>query len=590
VRLSIIDRAFGHQPMQGSYGGCQAVLVYNGEVYNFRELRGQLEASGFNFRTNCDTEVVLAAHLTWGAEAVRRLDGMFAYAIWEPASQRLTLARDRFGIKPLFFRLDGKALCFASEPKALRPTGGFEPNAEAILEYFVQGSAFASGYTTGDRSFFEQVTSVPPACQMIWESGRMITHRYWAPEQEIGEYRPSRDQAREELAGLVHESVESMRMGEVPVGTALSGGLDSSWTTGQLAAIGPPVISSCITFRGDHGDPDASHASLLSEWLNQRRPGSHELHYAYLSAEQYLNGLDTMIRAFDEPHWELRQLGMFANYGMLAELGRTVVLTGEGADELFFGYFQRFPGFRRPALSGPADLHAHWIQRAPWVRGLLRPAFESGRLPGDSIEKVITEAVDKYFVPVWRATGDQLRSMQCWYLQTFLRWLLLVNDRCSMAHSIEGRFPFLSASLVSFALRVPPAWNIAGTGPTDCGGMKEKILMRQAASESLPPAIWRDRDKAPLPVPQMATYHLRIAERLQYELETADNEVWQWLDRDWVLNLVAAFKSRAEASVNLSDRAGEHLTAYIALDEELSVRTAQLFSILTFIRWHTLCL
>jgi hypothetical protein len=120
--------------------------------------------------------------------------------------------------------------------------------------------------------------------------------------------------------------------------------------------------------------------------------------------------------------------------------------------------------------------------------------------------------------------------------------------------------------------------------------MKEKILMRQAASESLPPAIWRDRDKAPLPVPQMATYHLRIAERLQYELETADNEVWQWLDRDWVLNLVAAFKSRAEASVNLSDRAGEHLTAYIALDEELSVRTAQLFSILTFIRWHTLCL
>ncbi|MDT4953708.1 MAG: hypothetical protein QOJ02_1846 [Acidobacteriota bacterium] len=581
ARLSIIDRRTAQQPMALSFNQQRGLIAYNGEVYNFNELYPLLESRGVSFRTHSDTEAVLAAHLVHGPAAVESLDGMFAYAVWNQESSELLLVRDRLGIKPLFYVDLGHALIFASEPKAIFCYPGLKrhPNFAAILEYFLHGAAFASGYVTGERSFFEGVSALPPGHIMSWTQHGARLQRYWSPLQEIGPLRTDQGAAEKEVAETITKSIHSMLMGEVPIGTALSGGLDSSLLTVEAARVmDEPLVSACITYRASFDDQDALHATLLSNELNREKPGSHLLEYTYLQEETYLDHLDDMIQAFDEPHWEPRQLAMFENYRTLSQAGRTIVLTGEGADELFFGYYRKFPGFRTPSISNPADFARLWRQRLPLVQKLLRPAFMSGLVSDDLANDLIEDSISAYLNPYWKETGSQLRAMQCWYLHTFLPWLLMDNDRCSMAHSLEGRFPFLSKQMTSLALQLPPEWNIA----TD-GVMQEKILLRRAAANLLPVEIWHDRVKSPLPVPDASSYHHVIARQLEAEVKRAHKDIWEILDRQTVLEMIGAFYVRARS---VSPNSGESLTSYIALGEENRVRTAQLFGILTFIRWH----
>ena len=565
-------------------GQARAMIAYNGEVYNFLELRQQLMDDRIPFRTCSDTEVVLAGHVRWGDRAVRMLDGMFAYAIWDPIQHRLTLVRDRLGIKPLFYVRLEEALLFASEPKALFASGLLSPspNPLAVVEFFTHGAAFASGYVTQDRSFFKGVVALPPGHVMHWAPEAHKIRRYWTLADELGAPTCSASTAPQVLEELLSGSIRSMLMGEVPIGTALSGGLDSSAITAVAAeSLEGELVSACITYRDAHDDPDARHATLLSNWLNDQRPGCHRLEYARIREETYLQQLDQLILALDEPHWEPRQVAMFANYRKLAEAGRTVVLTGEGSDELFFGYYQKFPGFRSPPFTGPADFTKHWQKRLPWVRSLLAPMFANG-LPVRTPEDLIDAAVDLYFRPYWQATEDRLRAVQCWYLHTFLPWLLMLNDRCSMAHSLEGRFPFLARELVSFALRLPPAWNIAQDG---C--VREKMLLRNAFSSRLPREIWQERGKSPLPLPQAAVYHEIIANALLAEMRSAPAGVWEFVDKAVVHTMVRDFLARVRALPG--DRSAEEaLAGYLPLGAPLEVRTQHLFAILTFLRWYTL--
>jgi asparagine synthase (glutamine-hydrolysing) len=570
--------------MSLSFGTQQSLIAYNGEVYNFQTLRTQYEALGLRLSTCSDTETVLGAHLALGVNAVEQLDGMYAYAIWQEPQGQLVMVRDRLGIKPLFYVDLGDALIFASEPKALfcHPSITRRPNLTAIVEYFLHGAAFASGYATADRSFFEGVIALPPGHLLTWSPQQGVTtRRYWSPVDEMHTLRTNESEAQDEIAETMTESVRSMLMGEVPIGTALSGGIDSSWITLETAhAMSEPLISACITYRANADDPDAHHAALLSRKLNQENPGSHLLQYTYLPEETYLDTVDEMVTAFDEPHWEPRQLAMFENYRTLSRARRTVVLTGEGADELFFGYYRKFPGFRSPVISKPADFADLWRERLPQVRSLLSPAFASGLVSDRLAYSLIDNAVSSYLAPAWEATGDRLRAVQVWYLHTFLPWLLMDNDRCSMAHSIEGRFPFLSRKMVSLGLQLPPAWNIAKDAV-----MQEKVLFRRAAAGALPIEIWRDRAKSPLPVPHKSSYHEAIARRLSQEIETAHKDVWEILDRQHVLRRIEDFKVRRQS---VGTNSGEFLTAYIAMGDEPLVRTAELFAILTFIRWYHL--
>jgi asparagine synthase (glutamine-hydrolysing) len=256
------------------------------------------------------------------------------------------------------------------------------------------------------------------------------------------------------------------------------------------------------------------------------------------------------------------------------------VLTGEGADELFFGYYRKFPGFRDAALSGSADFAALWRRRLPIVRRLLAPAFNDGLVSEELADGLIDGAVASYLEPYWSATGNRLRAVQCWYLHTFLHWLLMDNDRCGMAHGIEGRFPFLSQRLVSLALRLPPEWN---TG--DGGAVLEKALLRRASEGRVPAEVWRDRAKSPLPIPLASRYHARIAERLSLEVERSPAGVWSMLDRRAVLKMIDAFRAQLR-SAGAED--GDALTAYLPLDAQYHVRSSHLFAVLSFIRWYVI--
>lgn len=581
ARLSIVDRLEGQQPMNARFHQRVGLIAYNGETYNFLDLRNRLAREGFVFNTRSDTEAVLASHLLWGTHAVEYLDGMYAYAVWNPVESQLLLVRDRLGIKPLYFVTFGDSIAFASEPKALFIVRNVhpKPNVTSILEYFLHGSAFASGYVTHDRSFFEGICAIEPGHLLTWDGAKASTKRYWSPIKALGPLRSGQREAEVELEDALTASVQSMLVGEVPIGTALSGGLDSSVLTALAAReLNEPLISACITYRNDHDDPDARYAALLSNYLNQHSPGSHRLEFTHLSEDTYLDSLDEMIGAFDEPHWEMRQLAMFQNYRTLADQGRTIVLTGEGADELLFGYFQKFPGFRAPDLAGPDDFADAWRTRIPWVSDLLAPAISNGLMAPCLADDLIRNSVETYLTPYWKETGSRLRAIQCWYLHTFLPWLLMDNDRCSMAHSLEGRFPFLSDRMVSLALQLPPEWNFATSG-----AMREKLLLRRAASHLIPVEIWRDRSKAPLPVPLAVSYHRIIANRLAYETENASDEVWGILNKKMILGMIRAF-GRWIQSVGPAE--GDVLTNYIPLGKDLQLRTSHLFATLTFLRWY----
>ncbi len=585
ARLSIVDRAAAKQPMAFELGGKHGLIAYNGEVYNFLNLRQEFVERGVRFATYSDTELVLASHLQHGHRAPVLFDGMFAYAVWDAASEELILVRDRLGIKPLFYVDLGDAFLFASEPKALfhHPRLARNLDPTAMLEYFLHGATFASGYVTQQRSFFDRVRQLLPGHFLVWNSHGSRIERYWSLLDEPSGSLSDREAAQEHIAEEIHQGVQAMLMGEVPVGTALSGGLDSSLITSEAAAAcSGELVSACITYREDHNDTDAHHAELLSKWLNRRRPGSHHLEYTRLDEQTYLQNLDEMIAAFDEPHWEIRQLAMFENYRTLARLGQTVVLTGEGADELFLGYYQKFPGFRSPQITKPADFAAIWRQRLPLVKQLLAPAFASRLLSTELANDLIDHTVGAYLLPYWQTSGDRLRAVQAWYMQTFLPWLLMVNDRCSMAHSLEGRFPFLARRVVTLAWQLPPEWNIG-----DSGGPQEKVLLRYASRHRLPQEIWQHRAKSPLPVPQDVAYHRAIAHRLAVEIEGAPSEVWDWLNRDAIVQMISCFRERVD---HVGSYEGDALMAYIPLGDRPVVRTVNLFAILSFLRWCEVCL
>ena len=570
ARLAIVDVSGGSQPL----GSGQRAIAYNGEIYNHEALRSELETRRIRFRSRCDVEVALHAEAHWGDDAPVRFDGMFAYALWDTHGHRLRLVRDRLGIKPLYY-VDGDGwIAFASEPKALLllPRVDARPDRRTIGEYFLHGSAFAAGYATGRRSFYESICAVAPAEVVTWTPSGRAESRYWSVLSDLGEAPPNQDAATTEVAAALRRSVRSMLMGEARVGTALSGGLDSSLLTALATEELPSgLTSACITFREDHADPDAAHATAVSRFL-KGKGYAHDLRFTHLSEDGYLDDLPSLVRHFDEPHWEPRQLGMFANYRTLARTGSRVVLTGEGADELFFGYYWKFPGFRTGGMGGPEELRSNWSRRASWIAPLIAPCVSKRDL-----DELLDAAVEEFYLPAWAATRDPLRAAQCWYSQTFLPWLLLDNDRSSMAHGVEGRFPFLSNELIRLALRMPPEWNLAGSPPT------EKRVLREMGSTLLPPEVWRDRRKAPLPVPEAKSHHLKIAEALRERVRDRRRPVWDLLDRSVATSLLEEFE-RSSHLVGAMD-ASDGLAGYVPLMEPPRVRTAHLFAILTCIEW-----
>jgi asparagine synthase (glutamine-hydrolysing) len=578
-RLSIVDVDNGSQPMVREINGNRYIIVYNGELFNANEVKSSLSNQGLIPKTKCDTELVLLAYVAFGKSCVDRFNGQFSLAILDEANEEIFLARDIFGIKPLFYTTVDKAFAFASEAKALLqfPVIKKAPNHEAICEYFLHGYAFASGYVTGENSFFKGIKALPPAHRMIVSSAGMQIEKYW--DIPLDDEVRSVDDFADEFRSIFDNAIGNYISDEVPVGTALSGGLDSSIITAlaakEMTGLGKVLTVRSIRYDGQAFNDDFDNAELLAKYLSSI-DYSIDFGPSILTPENYLNDLDRMIYHFDEPHWEIKQLAMFNNYKALKEAGAKVVLTGEGADELFLGYYQKFPGFKNPRLTSVDEFSSLWQQRISVVNNLFTPEFAASQ--ATTMKGLIDGALNRYYAPYAAVNTDPNKNMQCWYSHTFLHWLLTVNDRCSAAFSLEGRFPFLDRKVAELAFKVPSALNIDDE-------LEKKILRR--AFEDILPAQIAQRKKAPLPSAIDLNFHRKIQEEFALNIQIASKDFWEIFSKSRLEQMNLEFLEKIDKleAAGCRTTGGTALTEYIYLNQSVELRTTHVFSMLTTFRW-----
>lgn len=497
-RLSIIDLADGAQPMYNE--DASVAVVFNGEIYNFMELRDRLIARGHVFRTRCDTEVLVHGWEEYGEALVPMLRGMFAFVIWDIKKKILLGARDYFGIKPFYYSVlpDGNLL-FGSEVKSFLEHPAFrrEVNPDALRPYLT------FQYSATDETFFKGTFKLPPAHYFTYSDGKMTMHRYWDVDFSK-KTAASFDECASAIDAAVRESVAAHRISDVPVGAFLSGGVDSSYITAALM----PENTFSVGF-GERKFDETSEAKALSELLHIRN------FCEELDAQECFDAFPAIQYHMDEPQSNPSAVPLW----FLAKLARehvTVVLSGEGADEIYAGYewYDETPLMRRykqipaPLRRAAAAVSAH----LPYFRGHDFIIKGSGRPENYFIGQALVwqerEAVrvlrGKYregpapreiTAPIYeRARGlSEVEKKQ--YLDLHL-WLpgdiLLKADKMSMAHSLELRVPYLDREIMAQAQALPASYKI--------DGVNTKHVLRAAANKTLPDE-WANRTKKGFPVP-----------------------------------------------------------------------------------------
>ena len=460
-RLAIIDlSSAGHQPMATPDG--QLVISYNGEIYNFRELRTELEALGYRFRSRTDTEVLLYAYSEWGEKALERLNGMFAFAIWDKRRQEMFFARDRYGIKPFYYTMQGKTFLFGSEVKAIlvHPLYKTRMDKEALLEYLT----FQNFFT--DRTLFHGVKLLPPGCwgRLTLGSAAINTiHRYWDYDfHEPGQAGDSREYL-EELDRLFFQAVNRQLVSDVDVGAYLSGGMDS----GAITAVAAKHFPNLRTFTCGF---DLHSASGL-EMAYDEREKAEFMSYLFKTEhyEMVLKAGD-MERVLPSLTWHLEEprVGQsYPNYyvAQLASKFVKVVLSGGGGDELFGGYPWRY---YRAVIN---DDFEHYVDKyyLYWQRLIPNKDIKQvSRLIEPDVRAVWTRDIfrDVFTKHAHALTRpeDYINHSLYFEAKTFLHGLLVVEDKLSMAHGLETRVPFLDNDLVEFAMRLPVSVKLGNLG------------------------------------------------------------------------------------------------------------------------------
>ncbi len=498
-RLSIIDLSeAGLQPMPSEDGG--VVVVFNGEIYNFQPLREELQAAGHTFRSRTDTEVLVHGYEEWGEGLVSRLRGMFSFVVWDANTKTLLAARDPFGIKPFYYtKLPDGNLLFGSEIKSFLDHPDFvkELNPTALRPYLT------FQYAAGEETFFKNVFCLPQGHYFVYKGREVSPVCYWDfPFGDDAGF--SFEECTDVIDEAVHESVQAHRISDVPVGSFLSGGVDSSYITACLH----PENSFSVGFSDDNFD-ESMHAAELSKKLGVRN------FRRILTAEECFAAFPDIQYHMDQPQSNPSSVPLW----FLAKLAReqvTVVLSGEGADELFAGYelyadtpamekFKKLPlGLRRmlggiakamPAFKGRNFLLKSAERPEDWFIGqaevfpereaeaVLQPAYRGGPTP-------LAMAAPYYA----RVAGEsEVEKKQ--YVDMHL-WLpgdiLLKADKMCMAHSLELRVPFLDKQVAQLAGRIPNRYRIRGT--------QNKLVFRHAANRVLPDE-WATRPKKGFPVP-----------------------------------------------------------------------------------------
>jgi asparagine synthase (glutamine-hydrolysing) len=498
-RLAIIDPTpDGHQPMSAEDG--RVVLTYNGEVYNFRELRDELERLGHGFHSRTDTEVVLRSYLQWGASCVERFNGMFGLAIWDARTDELLLARDRYGIKPLYFTEADGAFLFGSEIKSFLEHPDFRVHLSRrhLLEYLTFQNLFTDG------TLFEGVHLLPPGSLLtVSRSAGPQVRRYWDfdfTEQDGG---ASDEEYRVELDRLFQQAVERQLVSDVPVGAHLSGGMDSGSITALAATALPYMNTFTVGF-------DFTSVSGL-EMHQDERVKAEAMSYLFKTEhyEAVLKAGD-MERCLPALVWHLEDLRVgqsYPNYyvARLASKFVKVVLTGSGGDELFAGYPWRY---YRAVVNDDFDHYVDKYYRF-WHR-----LIPNSDMPNLFQPDVWADVSDVDTVDIFRGALPDSHAPESpeeyvnhsLYLEArnFLHGLLVVEDKLSMAHSLENRVPFLDNDLVDFALQVPIRLKLSNLGEVvrlnenEPGAKTEryfeqtrdgKLLLRQIMGRYVPESI-----------------------------------------------------------------------------------------------------
>ena len=452
-RLAIIDLSpAGHQPMVSA--DHRFVLSYNGEVYNFQELRSELQAKGYWFRSKTDSEVVLYALAEWGEKAVSRFNGMFALALWDRKEKRLLLARDRYGIKPLYYSSQGNRFTFGSEQKAILSLPGFERRLDkpALLEYFTFQNLFT------DRTLLEDVKLLP-AGHYAWldlksESKVLQRVQYWDYDFREPAERASAEEYREELDRLFQQAVNRQLISDVELGTYLSGGMDSGSITAIAARSYPYLKTFTCGF-------DLSSASGIELGFDERAKAEY---MSYLFKTEHY---EMVLKAGDMErilpkvtfHLEEPRVGQsYPNYYAARLAGRfvKVVLSGAGGDELFGGYPWRY---YRAVVNDDFEhyidkYYQFWQRLIPnnQIKQVFSPIWEDVRhvWTRDIFRDVFKHHAESLYTP-----EDYINHSLYFEAKTFLHGLLVVEDKLSMAHGLECRVPFLDNDLVDFAMRCP---------------------------------------------------------------------------------------------------------------------------------------
>jgi len=452
-RLAIIDLSpAGHQPMVTKDG--KYAITYNGEVYNFQEIRIELESLGFQFHSKTDTEVVLNAYVAWGERALNHFNGMFAFAIWDRQKQQLFLARDRYGIKPLYYTFSENRFVFSSEQKAIisHPLVKKELDLEAMLEYFTFQNIFT------DKTLLKNIHLFPAGCWAkiaLGSSERSLqTHRYWDYYFSEPENPGTDKEYEEELDRLFRQAVNRQLISDVDIGSYLSGGMDS----GSITAIAATQLPYIKTFTCGF---DLNSASGLELAFDERQKAEYMSYLFKTEHYEMVLKAGDMERVLPKLAWHLEEprVGQcYPNYyaAQLASKFVKVVLSGAGGDELFGGYPWRY--YRAIGNNGFEryidNYYLYWQRLIDnkYIRQIFAPVWEN-------VKHVWTRDI---FRDVFMKHEHNLKNPEDYvnhslYLEakTFLHGLLIVEDKLSMAHSLETRVPFLDNDLVDFAMKVP---------------------------------------------------------------------------------------------------------------------------------------
>jgi len=549
-RLAIIDLSpAGHQPMASI--SQRHVMVYNGEVYNYRELRTELESLGYQFRSRTDSEVVLNALIAWGPKGLERFNGMFGLALWDRQEQTLLIARDRYGIKPLYFSQQGHTLAFGSEQKAILAMPEFRRNLdkEALLEYFTFQNIFT------DKTLLTDVKLLPAGHYAVLDLKRkspaLHFTQYWDYDFREPTDKARDEEYREELDRLFKQAVNRQLVTDVELGSYLSGGMDS----GSITAIAAKSYPYMKTFTCGF---DLNSASGIEMGFDERSKAEYmSYHFKTEHYEMVLKAGD-MERVLPKLAWHLEEprVGQsYPNYyaAQLASKFVKVVMSGAGGDELFAGYPWRY---YRAVVNDDFEhyidkYYQFWQRLIPnaQIKKVFGPIYDDVKdvWTRDIFRDVFKHHADKLYTP-----EDYINHSLYFEAKTFLHGLLVVEDKLSMAHGLESRVPFLDNDLVDFAMRCPVHLKlnnlseVVRLNENEPGGKSDiyfqktrdgKQILRDVMGRHIPGDVTK-AEKQGFSAPDASWFKGESIDFVKRTLLEEDAEIYRFMDRNAVAKLV----------------------------------------------------